>query len=403
MSKGTTHDVVVAGAGIVGLATAHALLTQRPGADVVVLEKEDAIMRHQSGHNSGVIHSGAYYRPGSKKAEMCRDGRVALMQFCEQNGVPYRICGKLIVATDAAEVPRLRTIQERAVQNGVQQLRWLDASGIRDCEPSVAGIAALDVPTAGIVDYKEVGRVLAERIVSLGGRIVTGAGVTSATPNHEALMVGTTTGDFRGRFLVNCSGLQSDRVARACGMTPSVRIVPFRGEYFWLRPDRAPHLQRLIYPVPDPALPFLGVHLTLTLDGHVEAGPNAVLAFSREGYRRETVEFRDLAETLTFRGFWAMARQHWRTGVYENFRSVDRHQFARDLARLVPSIDVAALGAPGAGVRAQAVAMDGKLVDDFVIERTPNSAHVLNAPSPAATSSFAIGSEIARAVPGFAG
>jgi (S)-2-hydroxyglutarate dehydrogenase len=357
-------------------------------------------MRHQSGHNSGVIHSGAYYRPGSKKAEMCRDGRVALMRFCDANGVPYRICGKLIVATDHAEIPRLRTIQERAVMNGVIGLRWLDAPSIRACEPSVAGVAALDVPTTGIVDYKEVGRVLGEQIVRLGGRILTGSGVLSATPNHQLLTVGTTSGDLRGRFFVNCAGLQSDRVARACGLRPSVHIVPFRGEYFWLRPERAPHIERLIYPVPDPALPFLGVHLTLTMDGHVEAGPNAVLAFAREGYRREMVELRDVAETLAFRGFWAMARQHWRTGVYENFRSVDRHQFAHDLARLVPSIDVGALGAAGAGVRAQAVAPDGRLVDDFVIERTVDSAHVLNAPSPAATSSFAIGAEIARSVPG---
>lgn len=397
------HDVMIAGAGIVGLATAHALLVQRPGSDVVVIEKESAIMRHQSGHNSGVIHSGAYYRPGSKKAEMCRKGRAELMTFCETNGIPFRLCGKLIVATAGAEVPRLRAIAERAGQNGVEGIRWLDGAQIREREPNVAGIAALEVPTAGIVDYKEVGRVLAERVVRLGGRILTRTAVVSAAPGHDSLAIRTTSGDFEGRFLVNCAGLQSDRVARACGFDPSVRIVPFRGEYFWLRPERAPHLERLIYPVPDPALPFLGVHLTLTLDGRVEAGPNAVLAFSREGYHRDTIEVRDVAETLAFRGFWAMAREHWRTGVYENFRSVDRHQFARDLARLVPSIDVAALGAPGAGVRAQAVARDGKLVDDFVFERSPTSVHVLNAPSPAATSSFAIGAEIARGVPGFAG
>jgi (S)-2-hydroxyglutarate dehydrogenase len=390
---------VVAGAGIVGLATAYALLTERPGADVVVVEKEPAIMRHQSGHNSGVIHSGAYYRPGSKKAEMCRQGRVALMHFCEAHGIPFRICGKLIVATEETEIPRLHAIEDRATQNGVEGIRWLEAPAIRTCEPSVAGIAALEVPTAGIVDYKEVGRVLAERIVALGGQILTGTGVVSAAPNQDSLAIRTTTDELHARFLVNCAGLQSDRVARACGLDPSVRIVPFRGEYFWLRPERAPHLERLIYPVPDPALPFLGVHLTLTLDGHVEAGPNAVLAFAREGYHRENIEFRDLADTLSFRGFWAMARHHWRTGVYENFRSVDRHQFARDLARLVPSIGVSALGEPGAGVRAQAVARDGKLVDDFVIERTPSSVHVLNAPSPAATSSFAIGAEIAHAVP----
>jgi (S)-2-hydroxyglutarate dehydrogenase len=393
------HDVVVAGAGIVGLATAYSLLEQRPGVDVVVLEKEAAVMQHQSGHNSGVIHSGAYYRPGSKKAQMCREGRAELMRFCDSNGIPYRLCGKLIVATDPTELPRLRAIHERARQNGVEGSRWLEAADIRSAEPSVAGVAALELPTAGIVDYREVGRVMEERIRSMGGRIFLRRGVESATLDGESIRLETAEGPLDARFLVNCAGLQSDRLARNSGLSPAVQIVPFRGEYFWLRSDRAPKIGRLIYPVPDPALPFLGVHLTLTMDGRVEAGPNAVLAFAREGYRRDNVDLRDLTETIGFPGFWAMARHNWRTGLYENYRSMDRRQFARDLARLVPGIDIDSLGGTGAGVRAQAVARDGRLVDDFVIERTRNSAHVLNAPSPAATSSFAIGAEIAGGVP----
>jgi (S)-2-hydroxyglutarate dehydrogenase len=396
------RDVVVAGGGIVGLATAHAVLLARPGADVAVLEKEDRIMQHQSGHNSGVIHSGAYYRPGSKKATLCLSGRRQLMEFCDAHGISYRLCGKLIVATAESEIPRLRAIGERAAQNGVPGTHWLDAAQIRALEPSVSGIAAIEVPSAGIVDYKEVGRVLAEEIAHRGGQVLTRSDVESVSSDREGARLVTSQGDVRARFLVNCAGLQSDRLARSSGLIPSVRIIPFRGEYFWLRPDRAPHLQRLIYPVPDPTLPFLGVHLTLTLDGHVEAGPNAVLAFSREGYRRQVVRLGDLSDTLTFPGFWAMARQHWRTGLYENFRSLDRNQFARDLARLVPTIGPEDLGEPGSGVRAQAVGRDGRLVDDFVIERTPSSAHVLNAPSPAATSSFAIGQDIALGIPGIA-
>jgi (S)-2-hydroxyglutarate dehydrogenase len=393
------HDVVIVGAGIVGLATAHQLLTERPGVDVVVLEKEEQIMRHQSGHNSGVIHSGAYYRPGSKKASLCLRGRQELISFCKAHGVSHRICGKLIVATREAELPGLQTIADRAAQNGVPGTRRLDAAEIRALEPSVSGIAAIEVPSAGIVDYKEVGRALSERIVRAGGQIWTGAAADRVASSDGSVVVETPRGTVASRFLVNCAGLQSDRVARLSGLEPSVRIVPFRGEYFWLRPERTPPLQRLIYPVPDPTLPFLGVHLTLTMDGRVEAGPNAVLAFSREGYARQDVRLADLADALAFPGFWSMARQHWRTGVYENFRSLDRNQFARDLARLVPSLGPDALGRTGSGVRAQAVHRDGRLVDDFVFERGPSSIHVLNAPSPAATSSFAIGQEIARQVP----
>jgi (S)-2-hydroxyglutarate dehydrogenase len=398
------QDVIVAGGGIVGLATAHALLENRPGIDVAVLEKEPEIVRHQSGHNSGVIHSGAYYRPGSKKAQMCREGRRQLIAFCEKHALPYRICGKLIVATSPVEVNRLRVIAERAAQNGIADAVWLDAAAVRAKEPAVAGVAALEVPSAGIVDYKEVGRALAEQIAQRGGRVVTSCAIEGVGPPSDGpTVLATSQGTWTTRFLVNCAGLQSDRLARWCGVTPSAQIVPFRGEYFWLKPERAPPITRLIYPVPDPALPFLGVHLTLTLHGRIEAGPNAVLAFAREGYQRRAWSLADLGETLAYPGFWAMARQHWRTGVYENFRSLDRTQFAHDLARLVPALGPGDLGSTGSGVRAQAVGRDGRLLDDFLIERTPTSAHVLNAPSPAATSSFAIGQEIAAGVPRYPG
>jgi (S)-2-hydroxyglutarate dehydrogenase len=393
------REVVIVGGGIVGLATAYSILRDRPGADVAVMEKETQVARHQSGHNSGVIHSGAYYRPGSQKAQFCLEGRRMLLDFCAAQGIPYRTCGKLIVATAEHELPRLRLLGDRARQNGVAGVAELDPAGLRTLEPDVAGIAALEVPTAGIVDYTEVARVLVERIGAMGGQVLTGCPVVSIRVEGEGLALASPGSEMRARRLVNCAGLQCDRVARMAGVEPGIQIVPFRGEYYWLRAGTASGLSHLIYPVPDPTLPFLGVHVTLTLHGRVEVGPNAVLAFAREGYRRETVEYRELLETLAFPGFWAMARRHWRTGIYENFRSLNRTQFADDVSRLVPSISSADLGEPGAGVRAQAVGRDGQLLDDFVIQSGPSSVHVLNAPSPAATSSLAIGKEIARRVP----
>jgi len=397
------HDVVVVGAGIVGLATARALLEEGRASDIVVIEKEPTVAAHQTGHNSGVIHSGAYYRPGSKKAEMCLRGRQQLMEFCDAESIPYRICGKLIVATNRDELPRLAVIRERAVANGVQGLRDLDAAAIKQTEPLVEGIAGLEVPSAGIVDYKEVCRALAEDIRRRGGRIVTRSKLTGIRGRDRGLTLTTDSGELDTRLLVNCAGLHSDRIARMAGLEPAAQIIPFRGEYFWLRAGACAELHRLVYPVPDPALPFLGVHLTLTLHGRVEAGPNAVYAFAREGYHRSDLEAGDIAETLSFPGFWSMARQHWKTGLFENYRSFDRERFAADVSRLVPSVSAQDLAEPGAGVRAQAVGRDGRLIDDFVIQVGPRSVHVLNAPSPAATSSFAIGSEIARSIPALAG
>lgn len=394
------HSVAVVGAGIVGLATANALLEDPQFGDLVVLEKEERVATHQTGHNSGVIHSGAYYRPGSKKAEMCLKGRKLLTAFCDAQSIPYRICGKLIVATAPAERPRLAQIRERAQANGVEGLRELDRAGLKRVEPLVEGIAALEVPTAGIVDYAQVCRALAEQIARRGGRILTHAGLESIRESDGGLALGTSAGEIGARVLVNCAGLQSDRVARLAGLEPAAQIIPFRGEYFWLRPGACAELRRLVYPVPDPALPFLGVHLTLTMHDRVEAGPNAVFAFAREGYHRSDVEPGDVAEALSFPGFWSMARQHWKTGLFENYRSMDRERFAADVSRLVPSVTARDLAEPGAGVRAQAVGRDGRLIDDFVIDIGRRSVHVLNAPSPAATSSFAIGAEIARAVRG---
>jgi len=394
------HQVAIAGAGIVGLATAYALVRDHPGLDVVLLEKEDAVARHQTGHNSGVIHSGAYYRPGSKKAEMCLRGRKLLMEFCDSHSIPYRICGKLIVATAPSELGALAKILERARANSVAGIQELTGAEIHRLEPLVNGIAGLEVPTAGIVDYKEVCRVLAEEIERRGGRILTKTRLDGIAGTGHELVLRSGGQDIPTRFLVNCAGLQSDRVALMAGVSPATRIIPFRGEYFWLRPGACSGLGRLIYPVPDPNLPFLGVHLTLTLHGRVEAGPNAVFAFAREAYARSQFELGDVWDALAFRGFWSMARQHWKTGLFENYRSLDRERFAADVARLVPSISARELAEPGAGVRAQAVGPDGRLIDDFVIQPGPNSIHVLNAPSPAATSSLAIGETIAAMVPG---
>jgi (S)-2-hydroxyglutarate dehydrogenase len=394
------HAVVIVGGGIVGLATAHALLRERPRTELVVLEKEPQVAHHQSGHNSGVIHSGAYYRPGSQKARFCLEGRTKLIAFCDDHGIEHRTCGKLIVATRREELPRLHVLRDRARENGVEGASEIDAAGIRALEPDVAGVAALQVPTAGIVEYPEVARTLAERITSMGGQVLTGAPLQSVRAAEGGLVLTTPQFEIRSRHLVNCAGLQSDRVARMVGVDPGVQIVPFRGEYFWLRPGAAASLSHLVYPVPDPALPFLGVHLTLTLRGRIEAGPNAVLAYAREGYTARDFVGGDVSDMMTFPGFWRMAARHWGAGVAENFRSLDRARFAADLARLVPSIQPTDLAGRGAGVRAQAVDRAGRLLDDFVIRPGPSSTHVLNAPSPAATGSFAIGEEIERQVPG---
>jgi L-2-hydroxyglutarate oxidase len=384
---------VVVGGGIVGLATAMALLAcgDRP----IVLEAEADVAAHQTGHNSGVIHSGLYYRPGSLKARLCRTGLAAMYDFCEQEGVPHRRCGKLVVATRPDELPRLATLEERGRANGVT-VRRLSAAEIGEHEPAVRGIAGLWIEETGVVDYAAVTRAMARRVAALGGEVRRSHRVLSIARRDNGLAIETTGGTIRSARLVNCAGLQSDRVARMAGVEPGVRIVPFRGEYFTLVPDRANLVRGLVYPVPDPALPFLGVHFTRGIDDVVEAGPNAVIALRREGYRWSDVSLHDVADWATFPGFWRMARVQWRNGLSEMRRSLSRTRFLHSLQALLPGLRDSDIVRGGSGVRAQAVDRSGRLVDDFYIQTAPGIVHVLNAPSPAATASISIGREIAR-------
>ena len=388
-------DLAIVGGGIVGLATALALGEAHPRLRLLLLEKEDRIATHQTGHNSGVIHSGIYYKPGSLKARTCVDGARRMKQFCDTHGIKWEGCGKVIVATDEAELPRLQTIYEREQANGLAGLKMLSAEELRELEPNCRAVRAIHVPETGIVDYVQVAGKMAELIQQRGGRILTGAGVHAIRRQGADLVLETAQGPIETRFLVNCGGLHSDRVAGLTGVTPEVRIIPFRGEYYMIRAERRSIVRGLIYPVPDPEFPFLGVHFTRTIHGDVEAGPNAVLAFAREGYTLGTVRRADLAGTLGYAGFWHMARKYWRVGAYEMYRSASKAAFVRSLQKLVPDIQAGDLEPGGAGVRAQAVAPDGSLVDDFKISVTPGAVHVVNAPSPAATASLAIGRHVA--------
>jgi len=383
---------VVVGAGILGLATAHRVLREQPTARVTVLDKEPQVGQHQTGHNSGVIHAGVYYRPGSLKARLCRAGSQSMVEFCREHGIPVEVCGKLIVATDEAELPRFHALYERAVANGLTPTMLTPAQA-REYEPEVACVAAFHVPSTGVVDYSQVCRTLARLVTEAGGEVRLGTRVTGVVARDGGPQVVTTTGgDLTADVVINCAGLYADRLARAAGARPSVRIIPFRGEYYDLRPERAGLVRGLIYPVPDPRLPFLGVHLSRTVDGRVHAGPNAVLATAREGYRWGRFRARDLAEIAAWPGMWRLAGRHWRAGLAETRRSLSRRRFAADLARLVPAVTLDDLVPAPAGVRAQAVGRDGSLIDDFLIVSRPGQLHVLNAPSPAATSSL----EIAR-------
>jgi (S)-2-hydroxyglutarate dehydrogenase len=389
-------DVAVVGGGIVGTATALALAER--GRTVVVLEAEARLAAHQSGHNSGVVHSGLYYRPGSLKAENCVAGREAMYRFCAEHGIPHERCGKLVVATAEDELPALAELERRGHANGLAGVRRLGRDEMREREPEVAGLAGLLVPETGIVDYARVTAAIAERVRAAGGEIRTGARLLACRHEPDGLAADTAAGAVHARLLVNCAGLQSDRVARLCGVEPGLAIVPFRGEYWALAPARRHLVRHLVYPVPDPAFPFLGVHFTRTIDGTVEAGPNAVLALRREGYRWTDVSPRDLAALAGYPGFWRMARQHWKTGLGEVHRSLSKRAFVAALRRLVPALRPGDLVPAGAGVRAQAVLPDGRLLDDFRIVEGPHSVHVLNAPSPAATASLAIGRRVAEMV-----
>jgi L-2-hydroxyglutarate oxidase len=381
-------DVAIVGGGLVGLATAMALAER--GAEVTVLEAEDRLATHQSGHNSGVIHSGLYYKPGSLKARLCVEGARALWSFCEEEGIATRRCGKLVIATHEEELPRLDELERHGQANGLSGLKRLQAEEIREVEPHAAGISALHVPETGIVDYPGVAQAYARRIERHGGKILTKARVRSVRPG---LVIETTAGTVACSRLVNCAGLQSDRIARLCGAEPDVRIVPFRGEYYEL--VKTDLVRGLIYPVPDPRFPFLGVHLTRMIGGGLEAGPNAVLALKREGYRWTDVSLRDSLSIAGWPGVWAMAARFWKIGAYEVWRSLVKSAFVRDLQRLVPEIRPEDVHRAGAGVRAQALERNGALVDDFRIVETERAVHVLNAPSPAATASMAIGRTIA--------
>jgi L-2-hydroxyglutarate oxidase len=387
--------VIIVGGGIVGLATAFKLGRRLPGLAITVLEKEGAVGRHQTANNSGVLHCGLYYKPGSAKARLAVAGVQEMIAFCRDHTIPHEVCGKLVVAADSAELSRLQALHERGRQNGLQGLRLLNSEEMREIEPHVGGVAALRVPQEGIVDYPSVCAVLLKKIHAQGGRVVTGAKVISLRPTATGWRIRTARDEFEADFLVNCAGLHSDRVSELAGERREVRIVPFRGEYYKLRPERQFLVRHLIYPVPDPQFPFLGVHFTRLIEGGIEAGPNAVLAFAREGYRKADINLRDLADALGFSGLWRFLGKHKRMCWEELKRSFSKRLFCQALQRLVPEIRQDDLETGGAGVRAQAMSPDGTLVQDFHFVRRQYALHVLNAPSPAATASLAIGEEIA--------
>jgi L-2-hydroxyglutarate oxidase LhgO len=388
------YDIAVIGGGIVGVATAMRLAEKYPRLEVGVLDKEEKLAQHQSGHNSGVIHSGIYYKPGSLKAQNCVTGVQSLLRFCDENEVKYDLCGKVIVATSEEELPRLEELHRRGTENGVPGLEMIDEGRIREIEPHSAGIKGLYSPQTGIIDYTEVTRAYARHVEQAGGEIVLGAKVTRILQAADHTHLETTKGDVEAKYLVNCTGLYADAIARMMGADVGLRIVPFRGEYYFLRPQAHDLVKGLIYPVPDPEFPFLGVHFTRTIHGGVEAGPNAVLALAQEGYSKTRFNPKELAGTLGYGGFWTMARKYWKTGAHEVYRSFSKAAFTRALQRLVPEITADDLQSGGAGVRAQAVEPDGRLVDDFRIVETERAIHVLNAPSPGATASLSISAGI---------
>lgn len=393
-----THDIVVVGGGLVGLATARALLEARPGLSLTVLEAEGDVAPHQSGHNSGVLHSGLYYVPGSAKARLCLEGRERMVRFCGERGIAHAISGKLVVATRADQLPRLDTLAERAAANGLDGVACLGPEGIREHEPHATGLAALFVPQAGVVDYTGAARAMAREIEAAGGTVHTGARLEGLTRADGHLVLETESGEVRARFLVACAGLEADRVARLAGLEPEVSIVPFRGDYVELVPERRELVRALVYPVPDPRFPFLGVHFTRRVDGRVEVGPNAVVAFSRSTYSRVALSLDDARETLAFPGFWRFVGRHLGTAVSELRRGFSPSEFAAAARELVPDLRDDDLVPAGCGIRAQAMREDGALVDDFAFAEGESMLHVLNAPSPAATACLAIGGEIARKV-----
>jgi (S)-2-hydroxyglutarate dehydrogenase len=395
-------DCIVIGGGIVGLAVAWTILERKPEVRIAVLEKEDGWARHQTGRNSGVIHSGIYYKPGSLKAKLCREGNLRIVEFCQQHGIRYEPCGKVIVATKLSEIPLLDALFERGLANGLT-VRRLSASQVLEIEPHVRCLAGIQVPSTGIVDYASVSRKLAELVAVGGGELRLGTKVLQFRPDGQKLILETSKEPLSARWVINCAGLHSDRVAKLARVNPGARIVPFRGEYYELKPERRRLVTNLIYPVPDPRLPFLGVHFTRMIDGSVHAGPNAVLSLKREGYRRTSFDWRDFMDTMTYVGFWRLAAKYAGSGLEEMHRSISKKAFVRSLQQLIPEITEQDLIPGESGVRAQALRPDGGLVDDFLIINSPSAIHVCNAPSPAATASLEIGRAIAEQIPEFRG
>jgi len=390
------YDVLVIGGGIVGLAVAVETTRRFPRLRLAVLEKEARVAQHQTGHNSGVIHSGIYYKPGSIKARTCVEGAAAMVEFCREHGIAHEVCGKVIVATNDEELVRLKALEERGCANGLHDLRMLSAAELREIEPHALGVAALLVPSTGITNYAAVCDKYVELMQVQGATLHTKAKVSGVRATNDEFTVETSAGTFGGKYLINCAGLFSDRISRMAGVEPDVRIVPFRGEYYDLIPERASLVRWLIYPVPEPRFPFLGVHFTRRIQGTVDAGPNAVLALKREGYRSGDFSLRDAWSSLSFPGFWKMTGKYWKSGVDEGVRSVSKAAFVKSLQKLVPEIRDEDLVPGGSGVRAQAIARDGALVDDFQFSPGKNMLHVYNVPSPAATASLAIGKTLVQ-------
>ena len=387
-------DLLIIGGGIVGLATALNAVTRFPGIRVTVLEKEAQVAAHQTGHNSGVIHSGIYYRTGSLKARNCVAGAASMKRFCSEHGIAYEECGKLVVATRAEEVPRLEQLHQRGIANGVERLRMLDRDEFREVEPHCEGLKALQVPSTGIVDYVAVAQKYAELIERSGGEIACKAEVNGFRRDGQENVVESTAGAFRAAYVINCAGLYSDHIAKLAGAEIDLQIIPFRGEYYEIRPERRYLVKNLIYPVPDPRFPFLGVHFTRRVNGSVEAGPNALLALRREGYSGTSPDLSEAAEIVLYNGFWKMARRYWRMGAAEQYRSLVKSAFTTALRKMIPELAEDDLAAGGSGVRAQAVDRQGNLLDDFYFVHAPGMIHVCNVPSPAATASLEIGREV---------
>ena len=392
-------DLVIIGGGIVGLATALEATRRFRDRRIAVLEKEGAVACHQTSHNSGVIHSGIYYKPGSLKAKNCVAGAAAMVQFCREHNITFEICGKVVAATVESELPGLQELMRRGTANGVPGLAMVNAEQLHELEPYCSGIAALHVPGTGITDYSAVAKKYADLVGYAGGKILTECAVESIKKNASEVIVETTRGSIQANFAFNCAGLHSDRVMRLAGDAQGLKIVPFRGEYYEIVPERRKLVRNLIYPVADPRFPFLGVHFTRRIAGGIEAGPNAVLALKREGYRKTDFNLKDTFETAAFPGFWRMAAKYWRNGAGEYYRSLNKRAFARALQKLVPEIQAADLVPAGAGVRAQALDTRGALLDDFRIVRSERMIHVCNVPSPAATASLVIGKQIVDMLP----